>query len=199
MFIEIQENKTNQHDLRIEGTPNPNTLKFILGFEILPERQTISFQSIQDCDISNLAKKIWAINNVTGIFYGHDFISVTTDNTSGWHKLKHEIVCVITDYHADGQPILNGIIPVTQNNHEHLTVDEQEIIQQIVEVINEKVRPAVAQDGGDITFHSYNNGIVYLTMHGACRGCPSSTLTLKDGIENMLKHYIPEVLRVEQI
>jgi Fe-S cluster biogenesis protein NfuA len=187
MFIQIQE------------TPNPNTLKFLPGFIIMPEGQTASFKTLDDCGISKLAKELLEVDGVESIFYGHDFISVTKNEKTSWHSLKSIIVATIVDYNTSGMPILEGNLQKVQRNSEDLSLDEQEIVRQIVEVIDEKVKPAVAQDGGDIEFHSYKDGVVYVTMHGACAGCPSSTLTLKDGIENMLQYYIPEVIRVEQI
>lgn len=189
MFIQIQE------------TPNPNTLKFLPGFIIMPEGQTASFKTLDDCGISKLAKELLEVDGVESIFYGHDFISVTKDEKTAWHSLKSIIVATIVDYNTSGMQIIEieGNLQKVQRNSEDLSLDEQEIVRQIVEVIDEKVRPAVAQDGGDIEFHSYKDGVVYVTMHGACAGCPSSTLTLKDGIENILQYYIPEVIRVEQI
>jgi len=185
--------------IQIQDTPNPNTLKFLPGFMIMPEGQTASFKTPEDCGISKLAKELLAVDGVESIFYGNDFISVTKDEKTAWHGLKSIIVATIVDYNASGMPILEGNLQKVKRNSDDLSLDEQEIVRQIVEVIDEKVRPAVAQDGGDIEFHSYKDGVVYVTMHGACAGCPSSTLTLKDGIENMLQYYIPEVIRVEQI
>ncbi len=185
--------------IQIQDTPNPSTLKFIPGFEIMPEGQTASFKSLEECGISKLAKQLLEISDVESVFYGHDFISVTKSEKNGWHALKSIVVATIVDYHTAGMPILEGNIQSTKVSSEHLSLDEQDIVRQIIEVIDEKVRPAVAQDGGDIEFNSYKDGVVYVQMHGACSGCPSSTLTLKDGIENMLQYYIPEVIRVEQI
>ncbi len=187
MFIQIQE------------TPNPSTLKFIPGFQIMPEGQTASFKSLEECGISKLSKQLLEINDVETVFYGHDFISITKSERSGWHSLKSIIVATILDYHTSGMPILEGNIQPVKVSSDHLSLNEQDIVRQIVELIDTKVRSAVAQDGGDIEFDSYRDGVVYVKMHGACSGCPSSTLTLKDGIENMLQYYIPEVIRVEQI
>ena len=185
--------------IQIEETPNPNTLKFLPDFIILPEGQSASFKSMTDCAISKLAEKLMKIDGVESVFYGHDFISVNKDAQNKWHALKAIIVATIVDYHNSGIPIIEGKNITTNNSVAHLSLDEQDIVRQIIEVIDEKVRPAVAQDGGDIEFHSYKDGVVYVVMHGACSGCPSSTVTLKDGIENMLQYYIPEVTRVEQI
>jgi Fe-S cluster biogenesis protein NfuA len=155
--------------IQIEETPNPNTLKFLPGIEIMPQGQTASFRSEEDCKNSKLAKLLLEVDGVESVFFGSDFMSITKAESVNWQSLKAIIVATIVDY-------VTG-----------------------VEVIDEKVRPAVAQDGGDIVFHSYKDGVVYVEMQGACSGCPSATLTLKDGIENMLQYYIPEVIRVEQI
>jgi Fe-S cluster biogenesis protein NfuA len=185
--------------IQIEDTPNPSTLKFVVGFRIMPEGQTASFKSLEECGISKLSKQLLSINDVETVFYGHDFISITKSVESGWHGLKSIIVATILDYLSSGMPILEGDFQPIKDSFDHLSVDEQAIVRQIVELIDTRIKPAVAQDGGDIEFNSYRDGVVYVKMHGACSGCPSSTLTLKDGIENMLQNYIPEVIRVEQI
>ena len=171
--------------IQIEDTPNPSTLKFVVGFPIMPEGQTASFKSSEDCGISKLSKQLLEIGDVETVFYGHDFISITKSEKSSWHSLKSIIVATILDYINSGIPILEDNFQPIRGSFAHLPIDEQDIVRQIVEVIDSKVRPAVAQDGGDIEFDSYRDGIVYVKMHGACSGCPSSTLTLKDGIENM--------------
>lgn len=186
MFIQIQE------------TPNPSTLKFLPGIEIMPDGQTASFKSPDDCQISTLAKKLIELDEVESVFFGGDFISVTKSEVGKWPSLKAVVVATIVDHATAGLPIVETYERKAKDLSE-LSIDDQEIARQIVEVIDEKVRPAVAQDGGDIVFHSYKDGVVYVEMQGACAGCPSSTLTLKDGIENMLQYYIPEVIRVEQI
>ncbi len=184
--------------IQIEETPNPSTLKFLPGVEIMPHGQTASFRTVEDCAISKLAQKLIEIEGIENIFFGHDFISITKSDLVNWPSLKAIVVATVVDYAITGLPIVE-VSQKKASNISYLSVDEQEIVRQIVEVIDEKVRPAVAQDGGDITFHSYKDGIVYVEMQGACSGCPSAILTLKDGIENMLQYYIPEVIRVEQI
>lgn len=185
--------------IQIQDTPNPSTLKFILGIEILPTGQSMSFKESNDCKASNLAEQLLNINGIESIFFSNDFISITKSTVLEWHELKTIIVATIVDYITAGLPILQIENVRVNNNVSTASVSDQDIVKQIIEVINEKIRPNVAQDGGDVQFHSYENGVVYLTMHGACAGCPSATVTLKDGIENMLQYYIPEVIRVEQI
>lgn len=182
--------------IQIEETPNPNTLKFLPGIEIMPQGQSASFRSADDCKNSKLAKLLLEVDGVESVFFGSEFMSITKAETINWQSLKAIIVATIVDYVTGGLPIIE---PYERKVQEHLSLDEGDIVKQIVEVIDEKVRPAVAQDGGDIVFHSYKDGVVYVEMQGACSGCPSATLTLKDGIENMLQYYIPEVIRVEQI
>lgn len=186
--------------IQIEETPNPSTLKFLPQITIMPDGQTASFKTVEDCTISELAKKLIMLEGIENIFFGHDFISVTKSSTNSWHTMKSLVVATILDHITAGLPILKNNIDKSKDLT-HLSLDEQEIVKQIIEIIDTKVRPAVAQDGGDILFHSYDHssGIVYVEMQGACSGCPSSTITLKDGIENMLQYYIPEVIRVEQI
>ena len=186
MFIQIQE------------TPNPSTLKFLPGIEIMPDGNTASFKSVDECAISTLARKLIALEEVESVFFGSNFISVTKSEAANWSSLKAIVVATIVDHTTAGLPIVETYKHKAKDLTS-LSIDDQEIVRQIVEVIDEKVRPAVAQDGGDIAFHSYKDGVVYVEMQGACSGCPSATLTLKDGIENMLQYYIPEVIRVEQI
>lgn len=186
MFIQIQE------------TPNPSTLKFLPGIDIMPDGQTALFKTIDECKISTLARKIIELEEVKSVFFGRDFISVTKSDTANWPSLKAIVVATIVDHTTAGLPIVETY-QLEAKILTNLSIDDEEIVRQIVEVIDEKVRPAVAQDGGDIAFHSYKDGVVYVEMQGACSGCPSATLTLKDGIENMLQYYIPEVIRVEQI
>lgn len=185
--------------IQIEETPNPHTLKFLPGFAIMPQGQSASFQNKDDCGMSKLAKELLEINGVERVFYGSDFISITKSKEIGWHELKALVVATVVDYTTAGMAIIESPIEKENKVSQDFSLEEQEIVRQIIEVIDEKVRPAVAQDGGDIVFHSYKDGVVYVTMHGACAGCPSSTLTLKEGIENMLQYYVPEVTRVEQI
>ena len=146
--------------------------------------------------ISPLAEKLFGIDGVRGVFLGHDFISVTKDADQEWYVLKPSILGIIMEHYTIGQPILYHqatALPAVEAG------EDDAVVTQIKELLDTRVRPAVAQDGGDIVFHGFENGIVYLAMQGACAGCPSSTATLKMGIENMLRHYVPEVIEVRPV
>lgn len=186
MFINIQE------------TPNPSTIKFLPGVEILAPGESALFRTVDDCKTSKLAKNLIELDGVDSVFFGNDFISVTKSAAMAWPSLKPIVVATIVDHLSAGlravERYKNEAVDIS-----HLTLDEQEIARQIIEIIDEKIKPAVMQDGGDIKFHSYKDGVVYVEMQGACTGCPSAAITLKDGIENMLQYYVPEVIRVEQI
>jgi Fe-S cluster biogenesis protein NfuA len=181
--------------IQTEETPNPLTLKFIPGVEVL-KSGTMTFNNIEESQKSPLANSLLKIEGVSGVFLGEDFISITKIEDQNWALLKPAILTEIMDHFVSEKPVvLEGI-----ENGSSAKLDS-EIAKQIKEIIDEKVRPAVAQDGGDIVFRGFDEdtGIVVLEMHGACSGCPSSTITLKSGIENMLKHYIPEVTSVESV
>lgn len=180
--------------IRTEETPNPATLKFIPDDKIVLEKGTAEFKNQkQAATKSPLALQLFEIEGVESVFFGHDFITITKSENIGWTKIKSEILAVVMDFFVAGNPVM-----FEQKTQESDSQDS-EIVKQIKELIEIKVRPAVAMDGGDITFHSFVDGVVYLVLQGSCSGCPSSTITLKNGIENMLKHYIPEVESVEQI
>ncbi|WOI56931.1 NifU family protein [Palleronia sp. LCG004] len=183
--------------IQTESTPNPATLKFLPGQTVL-EAGTADFPSAETADASPLATRIFAIDGATGVFLGNDFVTVTKDDGTDWDHIKPAILGAIMEHFQSGQPVMaeNG-----QQAGGHATHDgpDGEIVVQIKELLDTRVRPAVAQDGGDITFHGFERGVVYLHMQGACAGCPSSTLTLKMGIENLLRHYIPEVVEVRPI
>ena len=178
--------------IQTEDTPNPNTLKFIPGVQVLKEG-TIEFKDKVSARSSNLASLIFSINGIERVFLATEFVSVTKINENNWEILKPLILTAIMDHYASGKDVINKI-----ENEEKKTVDEDtEVVKQIKELIEQRVRPAVAMDGGDISFCSFEDGVVTLQMKGACAGCPSSTATLKMGIENMLRHYIPEVVEVK--
>lgn len=183
--------------IQTETTPNPATLKFLPGQAVLTTG-TADFATRDSADNSPLAQRIFAVNNVTGVFFGPDFITVTKDDTSEWDHIKPAILGAIMDHFQSGKPVLNDA-GVTKGGHAEHSGEDAEIVEQIKELLDTRVRPAVAQDGGDITFHGFDRGIVYLHMQGACAGCPSSTITLKMGIENLLRHYIPEVTEVRPV
>lgn len=176
--------------IQTEDTPNPLTLKFIPGVAVLPG-DTAEFASVESAGTSPLAKRIFAIDGVVSIFLSGDFIAVTKDDASDWFALKPSVLAGIMEHFASGLPVME-----TPQSYNEDSIEENETVQQIKHLLDTRVRPAVAMDGGDITFHSFDDGIVMLQMRGACQGCPSSTATLKMGIENMLRHYIPEVKEV---
>jgi len=180
--------------IQTEETPNPLTLKFIPdGKEVLGDK-TAEFKSQKAASTkSPLATQLFEISGVVSVFFGSDFITITKNEEANWDKIKSDIQATIMDFYVSKKPIMFE----TKNEEEN--EDDDEVVKQIKELIEIKVRPAVAMDGGDITFHSFEDGIVKLELKGACSGCPSSTITLKNGIENMLKHYVPEVESVEQV
>ena len=178
--------------IQTEETPNPNTLKFIPGVQVLQEG-TVEFKDNETAKISNLAKLIFLIKDIERVFLTTEFISVTKNNDVNWEILKPLILTAIMDHYASGKEVIEKF----QNNINNPIDEDNEVVKQIKELIDQRVRPAVAMDGGDISFCSFENGVVTLQMKGACAGCPSSTATLKMGIENMLRHYIPEVIEVK--
>jgi Fe-S cluster biogenesis protein NfuA len=179
--------------IQTEATPNPLTLKFIPGVPVMASG-TAFLTSAEEAKSSPLAQELFRTEGVTAIFLGSDFITVTKDEASDWATLKPMLLTSIMDHFVSGKPVTLDSAPVAANNE-----NDSDIVKQIKELIETRVRPAVAQDGGDIIFRSFEDGIVQLELHGACSGCPSSTATLKNGIENMLKHYVPEVVAVEAV
>jgi Fe-S cluster biogenesis protein NfuA len=180
--------------IQTEETPNPATLKFIPGRTVMPEG-TADFRNAEAGERSPLARSLFAINGIEGIFLGSDFVTVTKSAASDWFTIKPAILAAIMDHFTSGQAVMEPADGTTAAE----ASDDNEIVVQIKELLDTRVRPAVAQDGGDIVFHSFDQGVVYLHMQGSCAGCPSSTATLKAGIENMLRHYIPEVLEVRAV
>ena len=179
--------------IQTEQTPNPATLKFLPGREVLGAG-TADFTSSEAAANSPLAQRLFAIQGVAGIFLGADFVTVTKADEREWHLLKPAILGVIMEHFTAGRPVLTA--PADVAAEAAVAEGDQEVVAQIKELLDTRVRPAVAQDGGDIVFQGYDKGVVFLHMQGACAGCPSSTATLKMGIENMLRHYIPEVVEV---
>lgn len=181
--------------IQTETTPNPATLKFVPG-ETVMEQGTAFFETPEEAGDSPLGRRLFAVEGVSGAFFGFDFIAVTLKDQD-WDDKKTEILGVIMDHFTSGDPVVSQLepdMPEGEGNPE-----DAEIVAQIKELLEQRVRPAVARDGGDITFHAYDEGKVYLRMQGACAGCPSSTATLQYGIQNLLKHYIPEVESVEAV
>ena len=181
--------------IQTESTPNPATLKFLPGQAVL-DLGTADFPSADAAEKSPLARRIFATGQVTGVFLGTDFVTVTKGDDADWNHIKPAILGAIMEHYQSGAAVMEGDAQAAHAEH---TGQDGEIVKQIKELLDTRVRPAVAQDGGDITFHGFDRGIVYLHMKGACAGCPSSTLTLKMGIENLLRHYIPEVLEVRPV
>jgi len=182
--------------IQTESTPNPATLKFLPG-ETVMEQGTADFPDLDSANSSPLAERLFALNGVTGVFLGNDFVTVTKQDSIDWEHIKPSILGAIMDHFQSGAPVIHG--EQTGSVHAEHLGEDIEIVGQIKELLDSRVRPAVAQDGGDITFHGFERGIVYLQMQGACAGCPSSTMTLKMGIENLLRHYIPEVTEVRPV
>ena len=182
--------------IQTESTPNPATLKFLPGQTVM-EQGTADFPNSDSAKSSPLAERLFALTGVTGVFLGNDFVTVTKQDGIDWEHIKPSILGAIMDHFQSGSPVIDG--EQTGSVHAEHSGEDTEIVGQIKELLDSRVRPAVAQDGGDITFHGFERGVVYLQMQGACAGCPSSTMTLKMGIENLLRHYIPEVTEVRPV
>lgn len=182
--------------IQTEETPNPESLKFLPGVTI--SEIPLNFLKISQATNSPLAQKLFSLPSVKSIFLGYDFITITKHKDDKWDFIKAEILVAIMDFLISGQQIVDN--PATAKEAKaNNNPDEDKIIKEIREIIETRVRPSVMQDGGDIVFHDFKDGVVRLELHGACSGCPSSTITLKNGIENMLKYYVPEVISVEAI
>lgn len=185
--------------IETERTPNPATLKFLPGQEVLATG-TRDFTTPEDAEVSPLASALFSLGDVTGVFFGTDFISVTkAEGSADWQSLKPLVLGVLVDHFASGAPLFQGGSAAAIDIAPDLPVESPEdadIVAQINELIETRVRPAVARDGGDIIYRGFDKGKVYLQMQGACSGCPSSAMTLKQGIETLLKHYVPEVTEV---
>lgn len=186
--------------IETETTPNPATLKFLPGEQVM-EAGTREFTDEEQAAASPLAEALFSLGDVSGVFFGRDFISVTAGEGVDWGPLKPQVVSVLLDHYASGAALFagNGItVPAGDDTdlfggHDPADAD---IVEQIKEIIETRVRPAVANDGGDIVYRGFREGVVYLSMQGACSGCPSSSATLKQGIEGLLKYYVPEVTEV---
>jgi Fe-S cluster biogenesis protein NfuA len=183
--------------IQIEATPNPATLKFLPGRPVL-ENGTLELRDPAEAGKSPLAERLFEINGVNGVFFGSDFIAVS--KASGeWPQLKPAILGAIMEHFMSGAPLLNEGTAGTGDDDEFFEAADSETVATIKDLIETRVRPAVANDGGDITFKGFKEGIVYLHMKGACSGCPSSTATLRHGIQNLLRHYVPEVVEVRPV
>ena len=183
--------------IQTEQTPNPATLKFLPGQDVMADG-VADFTDIAASEGSPLAQRLFAVDGVTGVFLGRDFVTVTKAEGQDWYSLKPAVLGALMEHFKSGDPVIS---PDAELADETMGVSDadDEIVSQIKELIDTRVRPAVAQDGGDIIFHGFQKGVVYLHMRGACAGCPSSTITLKNGIENLLRYYVPEVSEVRPI
>lgn len=184
--------------IQTEATPNPATLKFLPGKAVLPGG-TRDYRDAETAAESPLAQKLFSVNGVAGVFLGQDFITVTRSGAE-WQHMKPAILGLIMDHYLSGAPVLLGEAPKADApGEEFFEEGDAEVVSTIKQLLDTRVRPAVAQDGGDITFHGFREGVVYLNMKGSCAGCPSSTATLKHGIENLLRHFVPEVSEVRAV
>ncbi|PLK26525.1 NifU family protein [Novosphingobium sp. TH158] len=186
--------------IETELTPNPAVLKFLPGREVMPAG-TRDFVDEDEAQASPLAAALFSLGDVAGVFFGRDFISVTAGEGVSWSALKPQVVAMLLDHFVSGAPLFaesagNGISVPVEDDEIGDDPGTEDIVVQIKELIETRVRPAVANDGGDIVYRGFREGVVYLSMQGACSGCPSSTATLKQGIESLLKHYVPEVTEV---
>jgi len=185
--------------IQTEQTPNPASLKFLPGCEVMV-RGTAEFTDVEKAAPSPLATQLFKVKGVAGVFLGSDFVTVTKTDEASWPALKPLILGVIMEHFTSGRPVMNDEhLHDTSGHVSSASGEDSEIVKQIKELLDTRIRPVVAQDGGDIVFHSFEDGVVYLHMRGACAGCPSSTATLKTGIENLLKHFIPEVNEVRAV
>lgn len=188
--------------IETEPTPNPATLKFLPGRAVM-DAGTRDFATPEDAEASPLAEALFGLGDVTGVFFGSDFISVTAGPGAEWRDLKPDVLAILLDHFSANMPLFRpgsaaGIaVPADADYGDD--PEDAEIVAQIRELIETRVRPAVAGDGGDIVYRGFDKGKVYLQMQGACSGCPSSTATLKNGIEQLLKHYVPEVTEVRAV
>ncbi|MFP4385936.1 MAG: NifU family protein [Alphaproteobacteria bacterium] len=184
MFIQIQE------------TPNPSTVKFLPGITVLEGNKTLDFTHKDDAYISPLAQRLFAIEGIVRVFLGNNFVSVGKANEAHWETLKPVILTELMEHFSTGMAVIIDIQDPKDAREGRKDKGNDPLTSEIIELLEERVRPMVAMDGGDIVFERFEDGVVYLHMRGACAGCPSASMTLKSGIESMLRHYIPEVIEV---
>ena len=178
--------------VQTESTPNPNSLKFLPGKKV---SNSGPYEITNKEDVQNvLVRNILSVNGVEGIFLGQDFISVNKNENIKWEEIKHIVISLINEFYADGKEFV-----IDENIKKEKNLDLSEIDSKIVKILEEKIRPAVARDGGDIKFKEFKDGVVKVQLQGSCSGCPSSTMTLKQGVQNLLCHYLPEVKKVEAV
>ncbi|EJW21022.1 hypothetical protein IMCC14465_08180 [alpha proteobacterium IMCC14465] len=182
--------------IQTEETPNPTTLKFLPGRDVMGAAPPADFPNAESAKASPLAETLFKVPQVSSVFLGSDFITITKSEDD-WQQLKPLLLTALMDFFLTGLPVINQTLSATDGAADDEGAEgDSEIVSTIKQLLDTRVRPAVAQDGGDIVFHGYEEGVVSLTMRGACAGCPSSTATLKHGIENLLKHFIPEITEV---
>ena len=181
--------------IETESTPNPATLKFLPGRDVMGPG-TADFATAEAAERSPLATALFALPGVSRVFLGGDFVTVTKSDLTSWQSLKPQVLGAVMEHFVAGRPVL---LTDAAEAEEDVSPEDAEVVAQIKELLDTRVRPAVAGDGGDIVFRGFRDGVVRLHMQGSCSGCPSSSATLKHGIENMLRHYVPEVLSVEQV
>lgn len=184
--------------IQTEPTPNPATLKFIPGKSVLGDG-TADFRAKTDAETSPLAQRLFDVDGVRAVFLGSDFISVTKGEGDEWQHMKPAVLGAIMEHYLSGAPVISGAEADAVAAEEHYDPADEETVKTIKELLDTRVRPAVANDGGDIVFHGFKDGVVLLHMRGACAGCPSSTATLRHGIENLLKHFCPDVQEVRPV
>ena len=183
--------------IETEATPNPATLKFLPGQDVMGARGTADFIAADTTARSPLAARLFELDGVARVFLGGDFVTVTKGQDADWENLRPQVLGAVMEHFMAGRPVMAG--DATEDEAEDIDPADAEVVAQIKELLDTRVRPAVAGDGGDIVFRGFRDGIVKLHMQGACSGCPSSRATLKHGVENMLRHYVPEVVAVEQV
>jgi Fe-S cluster biogenesis protein NfuA len=183
--------------IQTEATPNPATLKFLPGRPVL-DTGTLDLREREQASQSPLAERLFDISGVSGVFFGSDFITVTK-STGEWQQLKPMILGAIMEHFMSGAPLLNSASKASDDGDEFFDAADAETVATIKDLIETRVRPAVANDGGDITFKGFKDGVVYLNMKGSCAGCPSSTATLQHGIQNLLRHFVPDVTEVRPV
>jgi Fe-S cluster biogenesis protein NfuA len=184
--------------IQTEPTPNPATLKFMPGKTVLGDG-TVDFRDKSEATASPLAQRLFDVDGVAGVFLGSDFISVTKSEADEWQHIKPAILGAIMEHYMSGAPVIADGASSEEDAHEDYDAKDEDTVRTIKELLDTRVRPAVANDGGDITFRGFREGVVFLHMRGACSGCPSSTATLRHGIENLLKHFCPDVQEVRPV
>ncbi|XP_017048055.1 NFU1 iron-sulfur cluster scaffold homolog, mitochondrial [Drosophila ficusphila] len=182
--------------IQTQDTPNPDSLKFLPGVEVLGKGNTYDFPNGTTAHISPLAKLLFRVEGVRGVFFGSDFVTISKQEGAEWSLIKPEVFAVIMDFFASGLPVLHDAQP---NADTEILEDDDDTVMMIKELLDTRIRPTVQEDGGDIVFMGYEGGVVKLKMQGSCSSCPSSIVTLKNGVQNMLQFYIPEVESVEQV